>query len=57
MELGIYEQIINQLFKVKLAQVDENRFYIGKKPISKENVAEYLSQYLLGAFQTRIFRS
>lgn len=51
MEIGIYEQIINQLFKVKLEQVDEGQFYIGKKPIDKDNVAEYLSQYLFGLFK------
>lgn len=51
MEIGIYEQIINQLFKVKLEQVDEDKFYIGKKPIDKDNVAEYLSQYLFGLFK------
>ena len=25
---GIYEQIINQLFKIKLDEIDEERFYI-----------------------------
>ena len=25
---GVYEQIINQLFKIKLDEIDEERFYI-----------------------------
>ena len=39
MELGIYEQIINRLFEIKLKDIDTDRYYIGKEPISKENVA------------------
>ena len=30
---GVYEQIINRLFKLKLNEVDAGRFYIGKKLI------------------------
>ena len=55
MEIGLYEQIINQLFKVKLEQVDKAKFYIGKEPIDKSNVAEYLSQYLFGLFKLAFF--
>ena len=30
MEIGLYEQIINQLFEVKLEQLDSNKYYVGK---------------------------
>ena len=43
---GIYEQIINRLFKLKLEKVDAERFYIGKKPIAKEEAIRILSKYL-----------
>lgn len=43
---GIYEQIINRLFQLKLEQVDAERFYIGKKPITKEEAIRILSKYL-----------
>ena len=43
---GIYEQIINRLFKQKLDQVDTERFYIGKKAISKGDAINILSKYL-----------
>ena len=46
MELGIYEQIINRFFKRKLDEMAQCKYYIGKKPIDKSNIAEYLSQYL-----------
>lgn len=46
MELGIYEQIINHLFKHKLDEIDCHKYYIGSKAIDSDNVAEYLSQYL-----------
>ena len=45
-ELGLYEQIINKLFEVKLDGLDEHVFYIGKQPMTKDNVASYLSRYL-----------
>ena len=51
MELGIYEQIINQLFKIKLEKVDTQRYYIGKEPITKDNAAALLSQYLFSLFK------
>ena len=50
-ELGLYEQIINKLFEVKLGELDHHEFYIGKQPITKDNVAKYLSRYLYGLFQ------
>lgn len=43
---GVYEQIINRLFKLKLNEVDAGRFYIGKKLISKDNAVHILSKYL-----------
>ena len=38
---GVYEQIINRLFKLKLNEVDTGRFYIGKKLISKDDASQY----------------
>ncbi len=49
-ELGLYEQIINKLFEVKLDGLDKQEFYIGKQPMTKDNVASYLSRYLYGLF-------
>ena len=43
---GVYEQIINRLFKLKLNEVDAGRFYIGKKLISKDDAVHILSKYL-----------
>lgn len=50
-ELGLYEQIINQLFEVKLGDLNHQEFYIGKQAITKDNVAKYLSRYLYGLFE------
>ena len=49
-ELGLYEQIINKLFEVKLDGLDHQEYFIGKRSITKENVASYLSRYLYGLF-------
>ncbi len=43
---GVYEQIINHLFKLKLDGVDTERFYIGKKLISKDDAINILTKYL-----------
>ena len=43
---GVYEQIINRLFLLKLNKVDAERFYIGKKLISKDDAVHILSKYL-----------
>ena len=43
---GVYVQIINRLFKLKLNEVDAGRFYIGKKLISKDDAVNILSKYL-----------
>jgi superfamily II DNA or RNA helicase len=50
-ELGLYEQIINKLFEVKLDELNHQEFYIGKCSITKDNVAKYLSRYLFGLFE------
>ena len=43
---GVYEQIINRLFQLKLDKVDTERFYIGKEIISKDDAVHILSKYL-----------
>ena len=43
---GVYEQIINRLFKLKLNEVDAGRFYISKKLIAKDDAVHILSKYL-----------
>ncbi|MCR5070204.1 MAG: DUF3427 domain-containing protein [Prevotella sp.] len=51
MEIGIYEQIINQLFEKKIASIDKTRFYIGQRTIEKHEVAKLLSMYLTNIFE------
>lgn len=51
MKIGIYEQIINQLFEEKIASIDQNRFYIGERVIKKDEVAKLLSMYLTSIFE------
>ena len=43
MKIGIYEQIINQLFEEKISSIDQKRFYIGERVIKKNEVAKLLS--------------
>lgn len=43
---GVYEQIINRLFRLKLDEVDVDRFFIGKKQITKDDAIHILSKYL-----------
>jgi superfamily II DNA or RNA helicase len=43
---GIYEQIINQLFKAKINSVDKENFYIGQRSITKQDSVSLLSKYL-----------
>ena len=50
-ELGLYEQIINKLFEVKLGELNHQEYFVGKQSITKENVAKYLSRYLYGLFE------
>lgn len=45
-QTGVYEQIINRLFRLKLDRVDTERFFIGKKAISKDDAVHILSKYL-----------
>lgn len=43
---GVYEQIINRLFQLKLNEVNTDQFFIGRKPIAKEDAVHILSKYL-----------
>ena len=51
MEIGVYEQIINQLFEDKISSIDQTRFYIGERVIEKNEVAQPLSMYLTSIFE------
>ena len=51
MKLGVYEQIINDLFEEKISSLDRTRFYIGERPIAKNEVAKLLSMYLTNIFE------
>ncbi len=51
MKIGIYEQIINQLFEEKLSSIDRTRFFIGERVIAKHEVARLLSLYLTNIFE------
>ena len=52
MKTGVYEQIINRLFKQKLDKVDTDRFYVGKKAISKGDAVNILTKYLQHLIET-----
>ncbi|EOR92906.1 helicase [Arcticibacter svalbardensis MN12-7] len=45
-ELGLYEQLINQLINNKLKEIEEDQFFIKKTILDKAEAARYLSQYL-----------
>ena len=51
MQIGIYEQILNQLFEEKLATIDKDRFYIGERAVKRDEAAKILSMYLAGIFE------
>ena len=51
MKVGIYEQIINQLFEEKISSIDRDRFFIGERVIKKNEVAKLLSMYLTNIFE------
>lgn len=51
MQIGIYEQIINQLFEEKIASIDREQFYIGERAIERHEVAKLLAMYLTGIFE------
>lgn len=48
---GIYEQIINQLFRTKLAGYDNDTYYVGEKTINQEEAIIHLSRYLYNIIQ------
>ena len=50
-ELGLYEQIINKLFETKLDELNHQDFFIGRRSITKDNIAKYLSRYLYELFE------
>lgn len=47
MELGIYEQIINKLFREKIDSLNREKYFIGTRQLTNKDVADYLSSYLL----------
>lgn len=47
MELGLYEQIINKLFREKIDSLNREKYYIGTRQLTNKDVADYLSSYLL----------
>lgn len=51
---GIYEQIINQLFRHKLETYDKAIYHIGTKEIGREEAIVYLSRYLYAIIQNLI---
>lgn len=53
---GLYEQVINELFELKIAEVDRERYYIGERPINKNEVAKLLSMYLTTIFEQHLDR-
>lgn len=44
MKIGIYEQIINQIFEEKISSIDQNQFYVGERVIKKDEVDRSLGQ-------------
>ena len=54
LEHGLYEQVLNKLFEGKIAEVDRERYYIGERQISKEEVARLLSTYLTAIFEQHL---
>ena len=55
-EPGIYEQIINALFKQKIKTTDRDAFYIKDKRMGRDEAATILSRYLYRLFQ-KLFAS
>ena len=51
---GLYEQIINQLFKAKLEKYDRKIYHIGMKEIGRDEAIQYLSRYLYALIQNTI---
>lgn len=46
MQLGIYEQLINQLIQSRISELDKHSFYIGEKILNPEEASTYLSRYI-----------
>ena len=55
-ETGIYEQIINSLFKSKIESADDSAFFIENKKIGREEAATILSRYLFLKLAEQGFR-
>lgn len=55
LKIGVYEQIINQLFEEKINSIDQNRFYIGERVINRKEVVGLLSIYLTKVFEQVLF--
>ena len=51
LKIGVYEQIINQMFEDKISSIDQKRFYIGERIIRKQEVVRLLSIYLTKVFE------
>ena len=51
MKIGIYEQIINQLFEEKISSIDQTRFFIGERVVERREVSKLLSMYLKNIFE------
>lgn len=51
MKIGIYEQIINQLFEEKISSIDRTRFFIGERVVERREVSKLLSMYLKNIFE------
>ncbi len=51
MKIGIYEQIINQLFEEKISSLDRTRFYVGERDVERGEVVKLLSMYLTHIFE------
>jgi len=51
MQTGIYEQLINTIISNRLAPLPENRFYVHRSVLDKQEAARYLSQYVADTIQ------
>ncbi|MBK8701373.1 MAG: DUF3427 domain-containing protein [Saprospiraceae bacterium] len=54
MNLGIYEELVTQLVRHKLAEVDEKTFYISTSAIDKEEAASLLAKHLSQTIKTAL---
>jgi len=51
---GLYEQLINKLVLSRLENLDNERFYIKKTPVEKEEAANLLSHYLISVIRAAL---